>query len=73
MSLMPGCTSKSRKAQTATARFDETIIRMANIVSAIRDMSTPDYLTSILKPIVERDYQAELKKETKKSIDKIGG
>ena len=73
MSLMPGCATKGRKAQTATARLSEEVIRMANIVSAIRKISTPDYLTSILKPVVERDYQTELKKETKKSIDKIGG
>jgi hypothetical protein len=61
-----------RKARTGTVRIDEELIRMANVISAIRDVTVPDYLNELLRPTIERDYHAELQKESRKTGGKGG-
>lgn len=65
--LIGGAMAAKRKARTNTTRIDAEIIRKANVVAAFREISTPDYLATILAPIVERDYKDEIAKRAKGS------
>jgi hypothetical protein len=57
----------ARKNKTASARIDAEILRRANIVAAFRDISVPDYLNALLGPLIDRDYQDEIQKESKRT------
>lgn len=54
-----------KKAKTGSVRIDEELIRMANVVSAIRGVSVPDYLNGLIRPAIERDYRSEINKAAK--------
>lgn len=41
-----------------TTKIDATLLRRANVVSALRGVKLYDYLMSILRPVIEADYKA---------------
>lgn len=55
-----------KQSRTATARLDAEIIRKANIIAAFRGVSTPDYLTSLVGPLVDRDFEQEVERASKR-------
>lgn len=55
------------RPKTVTTRLDEELVRKANIIAAFRNISAPEYLRSVLEPIVDRDLKEELAKQAKLS------
>jgi hypothetical protein len=54
-------------------RIEEDLIQMANVVASILNMSAPDYLSGILRPILERDYVEYLDRAAKQAGKKKPG
>jgi hypothetical protein len=73
MSALVCPTMPKRKTKTATVRIEEDLIQMANVVASILNMSAPDYLSGILRPILERDYVEYLDRAAKQAGKKKPG
>lgn len=44
-------------------KIDVNVIRQARIIAAIRDVTIAEYLSVLLRPLVERDYKEALSRE----------
>lgn len=64
ISVMP----KPHKTNTDSIRIDKDIAKKARIVAASRNKSLPDYLNSVLAPIINADI-----KKLKSVLDQLSG
>jgi ATP-dependent Clp protease adapter protein ClpS len=56
----------ARKKRTdATVKIDVEVLRKAKVVAAIRDVTLAEYLTEVLRPIVEKDHARAIADEAK--------
>lgn len=59
--------SERKQPDTDNARISKAIMRKVRIVAARRNMSTPEYLNSLLAGPVDTDYAAEVAAMAKES------
>lgn len=57
-----------KKVTTDVVRIDSDLARKAKVVAAARGISTPDYLSGLLRSLIERDIKKEAKNLTNDSI-----
>jgi hypothetical protein len=49
-------------------RIDPDVVRMARVIAPIKGLSMGDYLSDICRPVVSREYLAEIRR-----LEKQGG
>jgi hypothetical protein len=52
------------KRTDATVKVDVEVLRKAKIVAAIRDVTLAEYLSEVLRPVVERDHTKAIADES---------
>ena len=52
------------KRDDLTVKLERAIVKKANIIAQNRDIHTAEFLSELLRPLVEREWQKELKKMT---------
>jgi hypothetical protein len=54
------------KRNDEAAKIDAEILRMARLVVTQRDVTLAQYLSDLLRPLVKKDFDAEVAKLTRK-------
>jgi hypothetical protein len=49
------------KRNDATAKIDTDVLKMVRLVAEYRGITAAEYLTEIVRPIVEKDLEQEMK------------
>ncbi len=57
------------KRNDTSVKIDAEIIRKARTISAFRDISMAEYLSTILRPIIDKEFE-QFKKSLAKPTDK---
>lgn len=55
-----------KQKQTRQVRLDVEVVRMATTVANLRDISLPDYLLSVLSPVVADDFARAIAEENQR-------
>ena len=61
----PGAGRPKSESDTASAKIDRGILARAHFVARRRGITLTDYLASVLKPTVDRDFAKEVEADAK--------